>query len=90
MAGALARGDFLSLLPRLLSRSPVLRAVIFNPKQTIEPRSNGCTGKSACATVSAANQVAEELFDAGLFAPVLLVGNRARLLAKLEAKNLFL
>src|SRR5258708_26522226 len=49
------------------------------------PASDGGRYKS-----SAPHQVAEEFFDAGLLARVILLGNRAGLFAQFQAKNIFL
>ena len=78
------------------------RAGLFTTK-TLQPFYNPkSTSKSACATTQdarlgrrplqklTADEVAEEFFDAGLFAGVILLGNRAGLLAQLEAKDFFL
>jgi hypothetical protein len=50
-----------------------------------------CSQAEACVpSLRAADQVAEELFDAGLLAGVLVVGDSAGLLAQFQAKDFFL
>src|ERR1700731_4554340 len=64
-----------------------LSGLLKHPKSTAR---NGCATDGATKPSSAADEVAEEIIDAGFFAGVILLGNGAGLFAQLERKPFFL